>query len=327
MKVHADVLRMAKTEEKRERIKWFYARRVFFDPHQRKSLAAGLTLAKQSQHQDARFLVSLFPDGPPLTREDAFAVFLAHPDDPLCLCWAGKCHENEQVTLLLRSAELGNAWAQASLDGLEVSAGKGWLEKAAAQGDPDGMTSLALSLANGWAGEPHLRRIRNLLRGAAELGHPLAQLKYAERFCADDSAERYAWMRRSATQRQLKTRISKAQMSLAIGARLELGRYEATGCGRVMFEVGRGLAGAEELQNVRGRHDEVLPPAKRAVQLYQQWCGEAATGVLCWLWLAKMLNVSKDVRLMIADLIWEERAAWSERARPGIAGGKCRAMN
>ncbi len=30
---------------------------------------------------------------------------------------------------------------------------------------------------------------------------------------------------------------------------------------------------------------------------------------MCWLWVARQLAVAKDVRLMIADLIWYERAA------------------
>ncbi len=59
--VHADILKMAKTQEKREAIKWFHARGVFFAERE---LTNGLALARQSEHPDARFLASLFP-GPP----------------------------------------------------------------------------------------------------------------------------------------------------------------------------------------------------------------------------------------------------------------------
>ena len=73
-KVHADVLKMAKTKEQREAIKWFHARRVFFES---KLFTNGLALARESEHPDARFLVSLFPGAPPVTHKEACAVFLA----------------------------------------------------------------------------------------------------------------------------------------------------------------------------------------------------------------------------------------------------------
>lgn len=52
------------------------------------------------------------------------------------------------------------------------------------------------------------------------------------------------------------------------------------------------------------------------MRLYTQWLSGAKMGVLCWLWLSKGTGVARDIRLLIADLIWDERAAWSERAIP-----------
>ncbi len=57
--------------------------------------------------------------------------------------------------------------------------------------------------------------------------------------------------------------------------------------------------------------------SERAMSLYLRWNEEAKRAVLCWLWLARDKNVVKDIRLLIADLIWEERAAWSERTATG----------
>ncbi len=78
----ADVLKLAKTKEQRERIKWFHARRTFFSKQDSFSrdprwFAEGLALAKLCDHDDARFLVSLFPGGPPANQKEAKAVFLA----------------------------------------------------------------------------------------------------------------------------------------------------------------------------------------------------------------------------------------------------------
>ncbi len=47
--------------------------------------------------------------------------------------------------------------------------------------------------------------------------------------------------------------------------------------------------------------------------MYEYWLGLARQAVYCWLRLSKSLRVTKDVRLLIANLIWEERAEWSER--------------
>ncbi len=85
MKVHADVLRMAATEERRELIKWYLARKVFFNWEKPSSFIDGLALARECHHPDARFLVSLFQGVVP-KREDAVKVFLAREDDARCLC-------------------------------------------------------------------------------------------------------------------------------------------------------------------------------------------------------------------------------------------------
>ncbi len=51
----------------------------------------------------------------------------------------------------------------------------------------------------------------------------------------------------------------------------------------------------------------------RAVcEIVPQWCAEAKQSVLCWLWLARDLGVVKDVRLLIADLIWDDKEAWTK---------------
>lgn len=89
---------MAKTHEKRERIKWFYARSVFLlRPED------GLELAKLCEHEDARSLVSLFPGAAPATRAEAIAVLRAQGEEARCLCWAsimGAEPCNADVTVL-----------------------------------------------------------------------------------------------------------------------------------------------------------------------------------------------------------------------------------
>ncbi len=74
--VHADVLKMAGTREMKELIKWLHARKVFFAAKKKDeqesetvTLALGLELARDSGHEDALFLLSIFPNDPPRTVE------------------------------------------------------------------------------------------------------------------------------------------------------------------------------------------------------------------------------------------------------------------
>ncbi len=111
-KAHAELLKMAKTEEKRERIKWFAARSAFFGA---KDFAKGLAMARECQQvDDARFLVSLFTGGPPASAEEAVGLFLSRRDDARCLCWAARLGAEPSDELMRESAERGYAWGQAA---------------------------------------------------------------------------------------------------------------------------------------------------------------------------------------------------------------------
>ncbi len=300
MKVHADVLRMAKTEEKRDRIKWYHARRIFFD---RCCFAEGLELAKESNHPDARFLVSLFPDGGPTTEENAKQTFVAHGDDARCICWAAVCGGGSE--LLQRAAEAGNAWAQF----LYYLAVKGpWLDLAVAQCEPKAMTKLAdrLWVEREYNDETEMALAFLLWREAAELGDGTAQFKYAC-FCCPDSLERFKWIRRAVTQPG-----HIGLRDLLWWAIEQVSMFEKSGSGRIVFEVGAAFASIECWKDI-GRSSAEVVACSRAMQLYKQWCFEANVAVLCWLSLARSNGVAKDIRLLIADLIWDERAAWSER--------------
>ncbi len=310
---HADVLKMAKTEERRQRIKWYYARQVFFfdEAH-----ARGLELAAQCEHEDARFLVSIFPDGAPVTAAQVSAAFLAHSEDARCLCWAASSRKqrgrivvpDDEKELMLRSAAKGYAWAQAKCQSFqEPPVFVVWLEKSVAQGEPDAMVALSYCLWRAVGCPEDKPRAQRLWHEAAMLGQWRAQLDVANLCWGQHSLERFVWLRRAAQQYH-----SKALSSLQWCVNDCLGKYEKGGSGRILFEMGRtfALSGAEARLSYFA---EAARAAERAERLYMQWCDEARTGVLCWLWLSKTVCVSKDIRLLIADLIWEVRAAWSDR--------------
>ncbi len=50
----------------------------------------------------------------------------------------------------------------------------------------------------------------------------------------------------------------------------------------------------------------------RCIALYDECCAAALAGVLSWLAVGRRLKVVKDIRQVIAKLLWAEKAAWSE---------------
>ncbi len=305
--LHADVLKMAKTREKRERIKWFAARSIFFaDVQTTSSFAKGLELAKDCEHEDARFLVSLFPDGPPSDSDQAAAVFLAQ-NDARCWCWATQCEAQPRQELLARSAEAGCAWAQLLGFGpLDRAEGLSWMEKAAAAGERDALSALAYSLWYTSNGVYDDARATELWKEAAELGHAEGQYSFGMSCCINGSLEQFVWMRRAAMQKHYGALAALTTAGASQSLLLAWDRPE-----RKLFEIGAGLSAVDSSDLPMLRHEVAY--VRKTVNMYEQWCREAERGVLCWLWLSRDMGLVKDIRVMIARLIWEERAAWSER--------------
>lgn len=81
-----------------------------------------------------------------------------------------------------------------------------------------------------------------------------------------------------------------------------------------MFEIGAAFDAVHE-RVWQGPQDlaDFATPATQAVMLYRLWCNQARRGALCWIWAGRELGIIKDVRRMIADCVWDGRAAWSER--------------
>ncbi len=170
--------------EKRDCIAWFHARRLFFgspapDDTDR-FLPLALELARRCDHEDSRYLSSLFPEGLLITRQLARDTFLVQ-EDPRCWSWAAECQAEPRNELLRRSAEAGYAWGQAlygrNLDIDERLREKQmvvWLEKAAAQGEPEALLQLAWLLKRGVLHkfDTHQKRLKSLLLAAACLARP-----------------------------------------------------------------------------------------------------------------------------------------------------------
>jgi hypothetical protein len=277
---------------------WYKARDTMLGMHRTKQdMAEGLRLAQSCRHADAVWLVSLFPEGVPATRQEAKAVFVAHANDARALyfgafiCWFDKVVKKD----VRRSAELGYEPAQAWM--AEQSGGHervAWAERAAAQGERDALFCLAL----------HCEKSRSvaLIAEAAALGHAYAQCWHAKHnFESCDWRQSY-WLGRAAP------RIKEAAVAL-----LDALIGECDTSGRVVFEIGAACKGCiDRGRTVFGRRfdEKRMRCAEAAVVLHDRWCDMAREAIRCWMQVARRYLV-KDIRILIARLLWKERWVWA----------------
>ena len=75
----------------------------------------------------------------------------------------------------------------------------------------------------------------------------------------------------------------------------------------MLYEIGAAFGeGTESIE------EPEKTAVERAIALYTRCNGEASSSVMCWLWLAGEKHMCKDIRLVIADLIWNDRAELSD---------------
>jgi hypothetical protein len=79
---------------------------------------------------------------------------------------------------------------------------------------------------------------------------------------------------------------------------------------RVVFELGAALKMPIDMFPMHYSGEELW--ASRYIDRYEKWCEEARSAIWCWLVVGKRWGVAKDIRLLIATLLWEERAEWSK---------------
>ncbi len=90
------------------------------------------------------------------------------------------------------------------------------------------------------------------------------------------------------------------------------GNVNSSCCTRIICDFGSGVELIREKRRVESS-GKVELECNCALAVYSRCSEEAKRAVLCWLWLSRAKNVMKDIRLLIADLIWSEGATWSEQ--------------
>jgi TPR repeat protein len=311
----SDSWRAKRKGEMAEARAWYAARDTFLGLNMKQQdLDRGLKLARECQHDDAEWLYRLFDRSTPVDAAAAKVVFLTQSNDMRATCFAGTVASFDEV-LVRQSAEAGYALAQALLAGRgDRAEGLVWAQSAASQRDPMGLTRLAQFCWVGSVCEKDQHKAKALYREAAEMGQVSAMYNHAKRGLAEMDPERYVWLGRAAALGH-----HAAGMELTLAAEKQLGLFPVLQSGRLMFAIGEALQlhVSTTTETIFGlKCDQLyLESAQKVAKLHAEWVEDARIAIQCWLMIGKrQRGANKDIRMMVAKLLWRDRAVWSERA-------------
>ncbi len=145
---------------------------------------------------------------------------------------------------------------------------------------------------------------------AAELGHASAQFHFGKEKFVDGDWQRCRWWGRAAARDN-----GNACYNLRSATRAQLQLFDdGIGSGRLVFELGLAFNGhldvARGYSFGRSIGNKKLCAAQRCVELRVEWCSKAKAAIECWIGVGRRFCVAKDIRLLIARMVWAEPWAW-----------------
>ncbi len=294
-----------------ELLKWLDIRDTFLGENFKKQdITCALALARQCKHPDAEWLTSIFEGKEVLTKKDAREVFLSLENDAraLCFAWWLTDDRKEDLSLIRRSSEMGNAFACSSL-GWRV-----WIENeketflkthyAVSQHERDGFCLFGFCFRDGVGCEKELNLARETFLIAAELGHVWATACYG---CLLGKSEPtcWIWLGRAALR-------GMPDSFLDYFSKQVKQFFSGSGNATVVFLIGRALKGNIDLEKKQifgGRYDfdSRIGPANQAVSFCSSQIKSARLAVDTWTLVATRLRLIKDMRIFVGKMIWEAR--------------------
>jgi TPR repeat protein len=287
-------------------LEWYKIRDTFFGENcVSQNIPLALELAAACQHPDARWLSEVCAGKKVTTRKNAKRVFSAlGENDARALCFAWFCGDRKDYAPLHRSASLGFAFAQAVLAGR--SSGEKmfkFAQMAAAQGERLGVFWLGACLCNGLGFGVDLDKAKENFLLASELGDVGSMIELGHLLDDADPLRWRSWGRAAALGNG---------WSFACNFSNQVQLFDSgSGKSAVVFAIGQTLRGRvnEEAKTIfNGKYDDSLVgPAKQAIAYYEAQIKATKDAVRAWTLIGLRLNVVKDVRKLIAKLIWDSR--------------------
>jgi hypothetical protein len=287
-------------------LEWYKTCDTFFGQNRAsQNIPLAIAIASSCQHLDARWLTETCAGKDVITKEDAKRVFSAiGQNDARALCFAWRCGGSDLVPLR-RSAELGFAFAQAEWAGIFWGEGKfTFAQLAASQGERDGFTWLGVCFRDGEGCEKDFDKAKENFLRASELGH-VSAMYLLGRLLNESNPQRWRWLGRAASLG------SSWDFLHTFSKQFELFN-SGSGSAAVMFAIGQALQGHvnEEARTIFKSaydFDSLIGPAKQAIAFYEAQIQARKDAMRAWTLVGIKLKVVKDVRKLIANLIWDSR--------------------
>ncbi len=272
---------------------------------------SAIALARGCKHPDAVWLTTIFEGKDVSTEVDAREVFLLHENDAraLCFAWCLTVDREDDLTLLRRSSELGNAFACSMLFwevwGENKEEAFRLAQLAVAQHERDGFFMLGRCFCDGIGCEKDLNLAKENYLIAAELEHVFAAEWFGFLLDASDP-DCWLWLGRAAL------RGWPGSFLRSFAKQIEL-FFSGAGNASVVFVIGRALKGnintdKKEIFESHGwNFDSLIGLAIQAASFYSAQIESARLAVDTWTLVATRLHVMKDLRIYIGKLIWEAR--------------------
>jgi hypothetical protein len=288
-------------------LEWYKIRDTLFGHNfVSRDIPLAVALAGRCQHPDARWLTAACAGKDVTTKEDTKRVFSAlGQNDARALCFSWMLGDRFDCIDLRRSAELGFAFAQAWMARrrLGVECFK-FAQLAAAQGDRDGFYWLAMCLRNAEGCEEDLDKAKEIFLLASELGY-VSAMHWLGALLEDWDPLRWRWWGRAAA-------LGYSGFFLGDFAKQVDLFNSGSGSAAVMFAIGRALRGhvneaARTIFESENDFDSRMGPAKQAIAFYDAQIKATKDAMRAWTQVGIQFNVVKDVRKLIAKLIWDSR--------------------
>jgi hypothetical protein len=299
--------------DRAELIKWWNALDAL---SMKENVERELQMVRECRHPDAQWLAALFPSDGVMTSERVCAVLGQHLDDSRAGFLLWKLSRKRDAELLRRVAEAGYAPAQAELcfrSYRDQGANFAWAEKSAA-GDRHGLYQLAECVGYGIGCSRDMKRALELYRQAAEMEHPLAMVRYGGLGFGAQDWERFHWWGLAA-ERGWDGMFRDSVLPLVTS-------FEKGECGRILHTVGPVISrnlDAAKCAFFRFKLDpDDCRKLERLVALYDAMMGRARGAIHCWSIAGRRLRVVKDMRVVIAKMVWAEAWRWGGKEQNEI---------
>jgi hypothetical protein len=278
----------------------------------------GVRMTRECRHPDAVWLATLFPAGAAVTWQSIREAMEHQREDPRALHVAWMLgYDEEEHDLLERAAAKGYAPAQADLSAVRIGSRAFELaQQAAAQGSRRGMCQLGRCFRYGRGCAKDEHRAIELFRAAAELGDGGAQEFYGKLAFGEMDWERFHWW-------SLGVARGFGQYSFRVGTVHLLEKFEKGKLGRILHIAAPVLKANLNVvvQEVFGisvgkevwQGKEVWPKLLRVLELHEAMLKRVRCAIACWSIVGRRRGVAKDMRVMIAKMLWEEPWRWGEK--------------